>query len=219
MASKSAGSKRRAEDAFQASMQAAIARVVQGGDARDADLVYGRVRGDGHRHYLDADLEDDEGDEDEDHADVMPSQPAKKVQLPPPTASSSSSSSSSSSQSASYASASIEAAFRAGREFGNSEQLPRPPCPVCKLRKERNRVAARESRLKKKNGAPVAEALAAAPVAVTPKYGGKSLMVLMKMESPKAQAAGEEEEDEEDEEEEGEENGKGSELPMQPPPF
>jgi hypothetical protein len=215
MASKSAGSKRRAEDAFQASMQAAIARVVQGSEARDADLVYGRVRGDGHRHYLDADLEDEEGDEEEeDDGDVAAVQkPAKKVQLPPPTASSSSSSSSSS-QSASYASASIEAAFRAGREFGNSEQLPRPPCPVCKLRKERNRVAARESRLKKKNGAPTVEAPTAAP-AITPKYGGKGLMMIMKMESPKAQVAEEDEEEEEEEEEEA----KGPEVPMQPPPF
>jgi hypothetical protein len=49
-----------------------------------------------------------------------------------------------------YAKASIEAAFAAGQAAGRREQLPPPPCKSCKLRKERNRIAAKESRLKKK---------------------------------------------------------------------
>lgn len=59
-----------------------------------------------------------------------------------------------------YAKASIEAAFAAGQAAGRREQLPPPPCKSCKLRKERNRIAAKESRLKKK----AAQQHAAAPV-------------------------------------------------------
>jgi hypothetical protein len=48
-----------------------------------------------------------------------------------------------------WAKGAISAAFEAGLAQGRREQMPAPPCKSCMVRKERNRVAARESRRKK----------------------------------------------------------------------
>jgi len=48
-----------------------------------------------------------------------------------------------------WAKGAISAAFEAGLAQGRREQMPAPPCKSCMIRKERNRVAARESRRKK----------------------------------------------------------------------
>lgn len=51
-----------------------------------------------------------------------------------------------------WAKGAISAAFEAGLAQGRREQMPAPPCKSCVIRKERNRVAARESRRKKSLG-------------------------------------------------------------------
>ena len=84
------------------------------------------------------DYEDDEGEEEQEGREApLPPEDAKRTYME-------------AAHTSAYAKASIEAAFAAGQAAGRREQLPPPPCKSCKLRKERNRIAAKESRLKKK---------------------------------------------------------------------
>lgn len=104
---------------------------------------------------IDESDEDDDEDDDESAEPLPPQVKLPSVPFYPPTvtASSSSSSSSSATSFADLMDGAVRAAFRSGIAQGRREQLPHPPCRVCAVRKERNRVAAKESRYKKRREA------------------------------------------------------------------
>jgi hypothetical protein len=152
---------------FKADVARRVAVAAAGGDdfEDDEDYLHGAAlerrhkRQERENEVLDDDVEEYDEDDDDEVGPAVPAPvvhaaapmpPMLPVPAPPPFSLSAASSSSSSTSFADLMDGAVRAAFRSGIEQGRREQLPHPPCKVCAVRKERNRIAAKESRHKKR---------------------------------------------------------------------